>query len=77
MRIVIVGDFNANQNHTQNINLMQSVLTQFSFRLKVTFPTHINGSILDLIMDSDLENDTQADYLPSPYSDHYLLFYEI
>ena len=77
MRIVIVGDFNANQNHTQKINFMQSVLTQFSFRLRVTFATHINGRILDLIMDSDLENDTQADYLPSPYSNHYLLFYEI
>lgn len=75
-RIIILGDFNLDQNLPENINLFSSFKQEFSMHQKTTFTTHNDGGILDLIFDTNL-NVNEVHWLPTPFSDHFILFYTI
>ena len=68
---IILGDFNLPDNR----NALNDVLPQDSFHQRCTYPTHIDGNILDLIFDDNCAD--AAAWMPSPYSDHFLIFIDI
>ena len=74
-RRVIVGDFNLDLRLQRN----QDIIGQYemmNMKQKVEYTTHIYGGILDLIFDS---KDTQgsADWMPTPFSDHFIIYYDM
>jgi len=42
--------------------------------MKSDFATHICAGVLDLIFDTDTETHA-LEWLPTPFSDHFMLFY--
>ena len=73
VRKIIVGDFNIDLMTKSNANMINSFAEDLGLKQKVTYSTHIGGGILDLVMDSGSSG--AADWMPSPYSDHFIIFY--
>ena len=73
VRKIIVGDFNIDLMSKSNANMINSFAMDLGLEQKVTYSTHIGGGILDLVMDSGSSG--AADWMPSPYSDHFIIFY--
>ena len=64
-RMLIVGDFNLDQILLEHV--AKSQRSQYS--------THIHGGILDLVFGTS--NSNAISFLPSPFSDHFVLFFQI
>ena len=75
-RTFIVGDFNLDQMLEENVQLFQPLINQFNFIQRSRYSTHIHGGILDLVFDNSNCNDAVS-WIPSPYSDHFILFVTI
>lgn len=73
-RTIILGDFNLDQRSQSNIDSFNRLLTN-GFTQRSNFSTFIHGGILDLIFDNSKTN--SAAWLPSPYSDHFTLFFDV
>ena len=71
-RILIVGDFNLDQI-PENVANIAPLIQSFDLSLCSQYSTHIHGVILDLVFDSS--NSNIVSVLPSPYSDHFVLFF--
>ena len=74
-RTLIVGDFNLDQMLSENVQKVGPLVTQFKLYQRSDYTTHINGGILDLVFDNTNENIVR--WLPSPYSDHFVLLINI
>ena len=76
LRIVILGDFNMDLHDPANINLINNFSTNFQMQQKTTCTTHNDGGILDLILDT-YPNGNSVQRQPTPFSDHFMLFYSL
>ena len=76
LRIILLGDFNLDQNRTEHFNRFSNFKQEFLMEQKSKFPTHNDGGILDLIFDNQ-NNTNKVHWLPTSFSDHFTLFYSI
>ena len=75
-RIMVAGDINIDQRDVNNVRLFDNLINEFSFIQRSQYTTHSQGGILDLIFDS--KNDAaEAKTLPVPYSDHFMLLFNL
>ena len=77
VRVLLIGDFNLDQllpNNVQHIESFNNNRRQF-FQRSI-FTTHILGGILDLVLDTD-SSSLPAKWLPSPFSDHYVIYFNV
>ncbi len=49
---------------------------QIDMQQKVTYSTHIHGGILDLVFDCK-DSNGKVDWMPTPFSDHFVIYYNI
>ena len=74
-RTIVLGDFNLDQMLPENIEAFGGFCTQFNFNQRSTYSTHIRGGILDLVFDDKKSESVQ--WMPSPYSDHFVILIDI
>ena len=74
-RILIVVDFNRGQMLPENIAKVDSLIQNFNLSPCSQYSTHIHAGLLDLVF--DLSNSDAVSSLPSPYSDHFVLIFQI
>ena len=72
---ILLGDFNLDQMHDPFIDLFHHIRTLFSFTQRSLYSTHIHGGILDLVFHNHREE--PVEWIPSPYSDHFILIVDI
>ena len=75
IRKIVVGDFNLDQLLQTNKDLVTRYAREMSLIQKVDYSTHIRGGIIDLVLDS--EPTGTFDWIPSAFSDHYCIFYDV
>ena len=56
--------------HEPYIGLFNDILTHFAFPQRSNYSTHIYGGILDLVFYN--RKQMPVEWLPSPYSDHFV-----
>ena len=61
---------------SNNVEILQPLVTRFHLQQRVKFSTHIQGGILDIVYDNS-DSPEDADWLPSPYSDHFVIIVSI
>ena len=71
--MLIVADFNFDQIFTECVIKVNLLIQNFNFAHRSQYSTHIKGGILDLVFDTLNSNTVSS--LPSPYSDHFILFF--
>ena len=74
-RMLIVGDFNLDQMLPEHVAKFDTLIQSFNFYQRSQHSTHIHGGILDLVFDT--LNSNTVSFLPSPFSDHFVLFFQI
>jgi hypothetical protein len=74
-RTIILGDFNTDQLLRENVDAYQQLCQRYSFTQRCTYSTHIQGGILDLVFDN--KKSDSAEWMPSPYSDHFVIMFEV
>ena len=74
-RILIVGDFNLDEMLPKNVANIAPLIQSFDMSQHTQELTHVHGGILDLVFASS--NSNIVSVLPSPYSDHFVLFLQI
>ena len=75
-RKVIVGDFNLDLRLQDNNDLIEYYCNQLDMVQKVDYTTHIHGGILDLVFDINGSTGS-TDWMPTPYSDHFVIYYDV
>ena len=70
-RTIILGDFNTDQMLPENVNAYQSFCHQHKLTQRTKYSTHIQGGILDLVFDNKATD--PVEWMPSPYSDHFVI----
>ena len=75
-RLIVLGDFNLDQKSPEHSDCFASLCERFGFIQRSIWSTHIYGGLLDLIFDND-QSKAPAQWIPSPYSDHFVLFIDI
>ena len=74
-RLVILGDFNMDQMLPENVEKCRPLMELFHLYQRSTYSTHESGGILDLVFDN--ENAQPVSWVPSPYSDHFIICFEL
>ena len=80
-RIIIFGDFNMDQFEQANVEKINYFSTNFRppFKQLSKYSTHRDGGILDLVLDNkeyiDCSEPNLVKWVPTPFSDHFVLFY--
>ena len=74
-RIFIVCDFSFDQMLLDNIAKANPLIQNFNLSQRLQYSTDIHGGSVDPVF--DISNSNAVFSLPSPYSDHFLLFFEI
>ena len=74
-RTLIMGDFNLDQMLPENVTKLLPFFEYFNLHQCVNFSTHIYGGILDLVCDNT--NPQSISWIPSAYSDHFVIFFQI
>ena len=72
---LLLGDFNLDQMHDPYVELFQSICNQFAFTQRSNFSTHIHGGILDLVFHN--RKTSPVEWIPSPYSDHFIVIIDV
>ena len=75
-RLIILGDFNLDQKSPEHSDCFAALMEHFDFIQRSTWSTHKFGGMLDLIFDND-KSKKPAEWIPSPYSDHFVLMFEL
>ena len=70
---IVSGDLNLDR--MPDIDLLNNILTRFAFTQRPNYYTHIYGGILDLVFHN--RKQTPVEWLPSPYSDHFVLLIDV
>ena len=71
-RIFIVCDFNLDEILPDNIAKVDPLIQNFNMSQRLQYSTHLHGGALNLVFDTS--NSNAFSFLPSPYSDHFVLF---
>ena len=74
-RMILCGDFNLDQLLQENVNAFNRLLQEFNLHQRVTYSTHIHGGILDLVFDQERKDTVQ--WMPTYYSDHFLIIIDL
>ena len=74
-RTIELGNLIMNQLLEENINILQPLLTEFNLCQRSMYATNVEGGILDLVLDSAESN--PVCWIPSPYSDHFVILINI
>ena len=74
-RMLIVGDFNLDQMLPEHVAKVNPLIQNFNLSQHSQYSTHIHGGILDLVFDTS--NSNAVSFLLSPFSDHFVLFFQI
>ena len=74
-RTILVGDFNADQMLPENVTAYADLCQHFNFSQRSRYSTHIHGGILDLVFDTGKNGPVQ--WIPSPYSDHFVIMIDL
>ena len=75
-RTIVVGDFNLDQRLRENSDIIEMFAsTTLLHQRRSNFSTHIEGGILDLVFDNSNTNDVQ--WQPTPFSDHFILYFPL
>ena len=72
--MLIVGDFDLDQMLPVHVVKVDPLNRNFYLSQHSQYSTHIHGGILDLLFDTSNSNTVS---LLSPYSDHFVLFFQI
>ena len=75
-RTLLIGDFNMDQRLSGNENTFKLLIEGFNFAQRSQFCTHIYGGTLDLVFDNDC-NAKSVFWIPTPFSDHFILLIDI
>lgn len=70
-RTLIVGDFNMDQMVDENIRKFDQLCAHFQCHQRSNYSTHRLGGILDLVFDD--RSSESVGWMPSPYSDHFVI----
>ena len=73
--MLIVGDFNLDQMLPEDVAKVDPLIQNFNLPQHSQYSTHKHGGILDLVFDTSNSNIVSS--LPSAYSDHFVLFFQI
>ena len=71
----MVGDFNLDQMWPENVAKVDPLIQNFNLSQRSRNSSHIHGGLLDLVFHTS--NSNAVSFLPSPYSDHFVLFFQI
>ena len=74
-RMLVVEDLNLNQMLPEHVAKVDPLIQTFNLSQRSQYSTHIHGGILDLVFDASNSNTVSS--LPSAYSDHFVLFFQI
>ena len=74
-RMLIAGDFNLDQMLPEHVAKVNPLIQSFNLSQCSQYLTHIHGGILEFVIDTS--NSNAVSFLPSPFSDHFLLFFQI
>ena len=72
---IILGDFNLDQMHEPYVELFRDICMDFSLTQRSNYSTHIYGGILDLVFHNKKQE--PVEWMPSPYSDHFVLAIDV
>ena len=75
-RKVVVGDFNLDLRLQDNNDLIEYYCHKLDMVQKVDYTTHIHGGILDLVLDTNVSAGS-TDLMPTPFSDHFVIYYDV
>ena len=73
--LIVLGDFNIDQMLSENVNAFQQFCDRYHFTQRSRYSTHIHGGILDLVFDQKKSEPVQ--WMPSPYSDHFIIIVDM
>ena len=73
--MLIIGDFNLDQMLPEHVAKVNPLIQNFNLSQHSQYSTHIHGGILDLVFDTS--NSNAVSFLLSPFSDHFVLFFQI
>ena len=68
-RTLVIGDFNMPGSY----DVLNEALPPKTYHQRSQFSTHTRGGILDLVFDNRLSD--PVEWMPSPYSDHFILIF--
>ena len=71
-RIFIVLDFNLDLMLPENVSKVNLLIQNFNLSQRSQYSSHLHGGLLDLVFDTPNSNAVPS--LPSPYSNHIVLF---
>jgi exonuclease III len=74
-RTIVLGDFNADQMLPENVAAYADLCQRLKFTQRSLYSTHIHGGILDLVFDTGKCDPVH--WMPSPYSDHFVLIIDL
>ena len=74
-RILIMGDFNLDQMLPENVTKLGPLIEYFNLYQRVNFSTNIYGGILDFVCNNT--NPQPISWIPSAYSDHFVILFQI
>lgn len=80
---MIFGDFNMDQLEQANVEKINDFSTDFRppFKQLSKYSTHRDGGILDLVLDNkeyiDCSEPNPVKWLPTPFSDHFILYHNL
>ena len=69
-RTIVAGDFNLPSNSA----MLDGVLPPTTFNQRSSYSTHMYGGNLDLVFDNTKSD--PVEWVPSPYSDHFVLIFD-
>ena len=64
------------QRLKENVDLLNLFLNPMNLEIKWNFSTHIEGGILDLVIDN-VHSEKSVYWQPTPFSDHFVLYYNL
>ena len=73
--MLIAADFNLDQVLPENVAKVDPLIQNFNLSQRSQYSTQIHGGLLNLVCDNS--NSSAAYFLPSPYSEHFDLFFQI
>ena len=68
-RTIVTGDFNIPSNSA----MLDGVLPPTTFNQRSSYSTHMYGENLNLVFDDNKSD--PVEWVPSPYSDHFVLIF--
>ena len=74
-RMILLGDINLDQMLQENVYAFQQLCEYFKFNQRFKYSIHILRGILDLAFDQKRTETVQ--WMPSPFSDHFVIIIEV